>query len=186
MVRMLVSIAVVTLGTMFLVAVSRHSLAHPRSHGFSRFFAFEAILCLVVLNLPHWFERPLAPKQIASWTLLTAALFLAIHGFHLLRVLGRPSAPPPGSPTYRFENTATLVTIGAYRYIRHPMYSSLLLLAWGAGFKDLSVPAVVLGLVATMFLLRTAKTEEEENITRFGDGYREYMRRTRLFVPFVW
>jgi protein-S-isoprenylcysteine O-methyltransferase Ste14 len=34
-------------------------------------------------------------------------------------------------------------------------------------------------------LAATAKVEEREDVARFGDEYREYMRRTRRFVPFV-
>lgn len=53
-------------GTVFFVAVSWRSLRHPASHGFFRFFAFEAILCLVVLNARVWFRRPFAPLQLLS------------------------------------------------------------------------------------------------------------------------
>ena len=41
---------------------------------------------------------------------------------------------------YRFESTTTLVTAGAYRYIRHPLYESGLMLAWGAALKAPSAP----------------------------------------------
>jgi len=59
-----------------------------------------------------------------------------------------------------------LVTEGIYRYIRHPMYSSLLLLAWGVFFKSFSWAALVLVLVATLALFATAKAEEAENLER--------------------
>ncbi len=117
--------------------------------------------------------------------LLTVSLFLAIHGFRLLSLLGRPATPARDSPTYRIENTTTLVTVGAYRYIRHPLYASVLFGAWGAALKAPSPLSIVLGLVATAFLVATAKAEEAENLARFGDAYREYMARTRRFIPFV-
>ncbi len=180
-----VSAAVLVLGTLVLVALSRRSFVRPRSHGFFRFFAFEAILWLVVLNAPAWFHHPAAPNQLASWALLGTSLLLAVHGFHLLRHLGRPAVLAPGSALYRFENTAELVTSGAYRYIRHPLYASALFATFGALLKDLSLPAAALGLMATVSLVATAKAEETENVLRFGDAYREYMARTWLFVPFV-
>lgn len=165
--------------------MSWRSLARPRSHGFFRFFAFEAVLCLVVLNAPCWFCRPGAPAQILSWALLAISCALALHGFHLLRARGHPTAPVPGSPTYRIEHTTTLVTVGAYRYIRHPLYASVLFGAWGVVLKALAPSSVALGLAATAFLVATAKAEEAENLVRFGDAYRDYMTRTRRFVPFV-
>ena len=54
--------------------ISRRSLLRPSSHGFARFFAFEAILILVVVNFPFWFERPLAVRQLVSWVLLAGSL----------------------------------------------------------------------------------------------------------------
>ncbi len=160
-----------------ILAFSRRSLRDWRMHGFFRFFAFEAILALVLLNAPVWFRDPFSPQQIISWLLLTASLFLVIHGFYLLRVVGKPSGD--------FENTTTLVRRGAYRYIRHPLYASLLGLAWGAFFKDISLSSVLLVLVATVSLVATARVEERENERKFGADYRAYMRTTRMFIPFV-
>lgn len=181
-----ISITIIGWGTASLVALSWRSLAYSRSHGFFRFFAFEAILWLVVLNAPHWFSRPAAPRQLFSWVLLASSLFLALQGFHLLHVLGKPITPAPGSPIYRIENTTTLVTVGAYRYIRHPLYASALFGAWGAALKTVSPLSIALGVIATVFLVATAKAEERENIVRFGSAYREYIGRTRRFIPFLW
>ena len=172
-------------GTFFLIAVSWRSLRHPSSHGFFRFFAFEAILCIIILNAPRWFIRPFAPLQLISWVFLTVSLFLAVQTFHLLRQLGRPSAPERGSALFRIENTSSLITSGAYRFIRHPAYASLLYLAWGSALKSLSVLSATLAVVASASLVATAKVEEAENIDRYGPPYRDYMAHTRLFIPFV-
>jgi len=172
-------------GTILVVAVSWRSLRHPGSHGFFRFFAFEAILCLILLNARFWFHRPFAPLQIVSWPLLAISFGLAVHGYHLLRHRGQPSKPESGSHLFPIENTESLVTIGAYRFIRHPLYASLLCVAWGAALKSLTPVSAVLAVAATVSLVATAKSEESENLERFGDAYREYMARTRLFIPFV-
>ena len=65
------------------------------------------------------------------------------------------------------------------------MYSSLLFLAWGALLKSVTASTLILTGVATLALYATAKVEEAENLARFGDAYRKYMRDTRLFVPFL-
>jgi len=77
------------------------------------------------------------------------------------------------------------VTSGIFRYIRHPLYSSLLYLAWGAFFKGVSSVTWVLVLSATALLVATARIEECENIDYFGEPYREYMRHTKMFIPYV-
>jgi len=172
-------------GAVAVAIVSRRSLRHPTSHGFFRFFAFVAILAVLALAVPHWLERPWCARQLASWVLLFGSIYPAVQGFRLLRGRGRPRPPDPGTGLLAFENTSSLVTAGIYRRIRHPMYASLLLLAWGAVLKSPSVPALGLALVAAAALVATAKAEEGENLARFGAEYRDYMRRTTRFVPFI-
>jgi protein-S-isoprenylcysteine O-methyltransferase Ste14 len=52
-------------------------------------------------------------------------------------------------------------------------------------FKNPSPAGGMLALAATLFLLLTAKVEEAECIQYFGPAYREYMTRTKMFVPFL-
>jgi protein-S-isoprenylcysteine O-methyltransferase Ste14 len=179
------SVSVLVAGTVVVLAVSWRSLRRPGFHGFFRFFAFEAILGVIVLNAPVWFHRPFAPTQLLSWVLLLASLGLVIHAAYLLWHLGQPTRPRSGSPMFRIENTTLLVTSGPYRFIRHPLYASLLYLAWGASLKSLSAVSVVLAVVASAALVATAKAEEIENLGRFGVAYRSYMASTRRFIPFV-
>ena len=87
--------------------------------------------------------------------------------------------------TIAFEKTTQLVSVGAYKYIRHPMYSSLLFLAWGVFFKDLSWLSAILALAATAFLVATAKAEEAEDIRFFGTAYQTYIQQTKRFIPFL-
>jgi len=77
------------------------------------------------------------------------------------------------------------VEYGLYRYVRHPMYGSLLLLGWGAFFKHLSLPAVFLVLWITFFVVVAAKVEERENRKFFGSAYTDYMRRSKMFIPWL-
>jgi len=173
------------LATAGLAFLSRASLADPRSHGFYRFLAWEAILGLFLLNVPSWFRAPLSWHQLISWPLLTVSAFLAIYGVLLLRKLGKPDAQRDETPMIGFEKTTVLVTTGAYRYIRHPLYSSLLFLAWGVFFKLPSWAGGLLALGATFALVATARAEEAENLRFFGSDYEEYKRHTRMFIPFL-
>lgn len=157
--------------------LSRHCLADTRSHGFYRFFAFEAILALILLNIGYWFDTPFSPVQIVSWTVLSASFFLAVHGLYLLIWRGKPAG--------WFENTTMLVKSGAYKWIRHPLYSSLLWLAWGSVLKDVSPISFALAVTASIFLFTAAKTEERENLEKFGAEYAEYMKLTKMFIPFL-
>jgi protein-S-isoprenylcysteine O-methyltransferase Ste14 len=171
--------------TAFFIYVSRRSLFRPHSHGFYRFFAWESILALVLLNFPHWTSNPFSFHQIISWLLLLISIFLVVHGVHLLRVVGKPDQNRSDAELLTFEKTSYLVTVGAYKYIRHPLYSSLLFLAWGAFLKHPSLLGLFLALSASFFLLLTAKNDELECLRHFGNAYQTYMLGTKKFIPFL-
>lgn len=169
-----------------LAGVSHRALCDPRSHGFFRLFAFEAIVFLLWSNLPYWFVEQYAPHQLLSWLLLFTALYLLGHGLYLLRARGG-HAPERQSEqaNFAFENTARLVAEGLYRYIRHPLYASLLLLTWGIFWKQPALAGLIAALLGSLALVATARVEERENLQTFGEQYRAYMRRTRMFIPFL-
>lgn len=173
------------IGSALIIWLSRGSLRRRDAHGFYRFFAFEAILGLIVLNAPVWFGNPVALRQLASWAMLLVSLLLAAHGFYMLRRVGRPDRSIEDSTRLGIEKTTRLVRTGAYRFIRHPLYASLLALTWGAFLKAPSWPGVLLAAVATAALYLTARVEERENLQNFGAEYVAYMHETRMFIPYL-
>ncbi len=173
MIKAIVFVAIST-GALWL---SRRSLRRPDSHGFYRFFAFETLLGLTLLNVDQWFADPFSAWQLLSWLSLIGSALLAIHGFRLLHVVGQPEGG--------IEDTTVLVEVGAYRYIRHPLYASLMLFALGVFLKHISLPAGILLVVVCAFLFATARVEERENLERFGEEYAAYMRRSKMFIPYV-
>jgi protein-S-isoprenylcysteine O-methyltransferase Ste14 len=174
------------IATGLLIYISKASLQQPGSHGFYRFFAWESIILLFLLNVDKWFVDPFSWHQLISWVLLFVSFVPLIFGVRSLRERGKPTEERPGDPSlYAFEKTTALVTTGIYTYIRHPLYSSLLLLTWGIFFKVLSIPGIALALVATTFLIATAQVDEQECIRFFGNEYQEYMQNTKRFIPFL-
>lgn len=166
--------------------ISRASLLKPGSHGFWRFFAWEFILLLIAVNLEAWFIDPLSWHQLIAWILLFACLLPLIFGARTLTRRGKPGKIREGEPQLlAFEKTTQLVTSGIYHYIRHPLYSSLLLLAWGAFFKLPSLLASALTLAASLCLYLTARADEAECTQFFGKSYLEYMKTTKRFIPYL-
>lgn len=132
---------------------------------------------MFVLNLQTWFENPFSWYQILSWILLLVSLIPLIYGVILLRTIGKP--------TDQLEATSYLVTKGIYRFIRHPLYASLLFLAWGIFFKSPSILDGCLAVVTTAFLYATARSDEAECKIKFGEEYTAYMTKTCMFIPFI-
>jgi protein-S-isoprenylcysteine O-methyltransferase Ste14 len=160
-----------------LFLYSRPYLKDPSKHGFYRFFGWELTLFLVIINLRVWFDDLLSLHQIVSWLLLLLSLLLAGVGFLQLHQFGKAQ----GS----FENTTRLVEKGLYKFIRHPLYSSLIVGSLGAALKQPDLLSLITAGGAIICYFFTAKVEEEEMIGKFGEEYKSYMRRTKMFVPFV-
>jgi len=171
--------------TIALIVISRQSLLQPRSHGFYRFFAWEILLGMFLRNARGWFSHPLAWYQLVSWALLLVSLMLVILGVRLLRQIGSQDATRSDPSLMGLEKTSRLVTVGLYRYIRHPLYSSLLFLGWGMFFKSPSWLDAGLALLCTAFLITTALVEERENISYFGEEYIAYMQCSKMLIPFI-
>jgi protein-S-isoprenylcysteine O-methyltransferase Ste14 len=167
-----------------VAVISRRTLLNFRSHGFYRFIAWEGIAALIIWNLPHWISEPTSYSQILSWVVLFASLYVLWEGVRRLRSASRSSSRKD-SELYAFERTSELVTSGIYHYIRHPLYASLLYLAWGAYLKEISWISTVLVVLVSASLFATAKADEKECVQYFGDQYKEYMQRTKMFIPFA-
>ena len=180
-----VKIIIFIFASIYLVWISRRSIRNTRSHGFYRLFAWEAILVLVLLNLDPWFDDWLCPRQIASWILLASSVYLVIHGTLTLYGTGKPHKRRADSTLLGIEKTTALVTTGPYRFIRHPMYSSLVVGVWGVVLKQVSVIGITLAIIAGVLITLTAKAEEAENMKYFGESYRDYIKKTRMFIPYL-
>ena len=155
----------------------RFSIRAGRYHGIARFFAFESLLALFLLNRPYWFARPLTPVHLLSWLLLIVAAGLAGFGARQLLRGGKPEG--------QIENMTRLVTTGLFALIRHPLYASLFYLGLGIWLKSVTPTTTALVVLDAVAVFLTAKIEEGEMKARFGVEYVVYMKRTKRFVPYL-
>jgi protein-S-isoprenylcysteine O-methyltransferase Ste14 len=77
-----------------------------------------------------------------------------------------------------------MLSVGPYRFIRHPMYTAALLLVWSSILGHISLLNVVIGLIVTVNIAFRIVTEEQLLRTRYSD-YAEYSRKTRRIIPFI-
>jgi len=91
-----------------------------------------------------------------------------------------------GKPKGHLENTTKLIKSGCYRLVRHPLYSSLLFLGWGIYLKNPTYPGVIFIILITVFVYRMTAIEEKENISKFGEEYLNYIKKTKMLIPFIY
>jgi len=77
-----------------------------------------------------------------------------------------------------------LLLSGPYKFIRHPMYSSALLLIWSGIFGHISMINVIIGLIVTSIIVVRIVVEEQLLRTTYPD-YDDYSKRTKRIIPFV-
>jgi protein-S-isoprenylcysteine O-methyltransferase Ste14 len=167
-------------GTLIIIIFSWYfSVKHGRYHGIARFFSFESIFILVLLNFRYWFRDPFSFLQILSWIFLFSSIYPGIAGYLTLHIKGKPEEN-------HIERTTVLVKTGIYKYIRHPLYCSLLLLGTGIMLKHAGIVQLFLGAVNILAIYLTARIEEGEMVKKFGPDYTEYMSGTRMFIPYIY
>lgn len=88
-----------------------------------------------------------------------------------------------GMPMSRKENP-DLVTAGPYAYIRHPIYTGILIALLGSAISVSIIWVVPLILFGAYFIY-SARREEKIMVEEFPEQYPAYMKRTKMLLPFV-
>jgi protein-S-isoprenylcysteine O-methyltransferase Ste14 len=138
-------------------------------------------LLAVAVALPIW-TAPSGggfghPVQWLGIALAAGGLALALAG---LAALGRALTPFP-----RPREDVRLRTHGIYRWMRHPIYSGLLVAAFGWALAWSSAAGVAYAVLVAVFFDRKARREERWLRERFPE-YADYERRVRRFIPGIY
>jgi len=88
-----------------------------------------------------------------------------------------------GTPRGGWEDTTQLVDIGVYRITRHPMYFGTALWTLGVILVQQAIISIILGIIAIILFFMASKGEDKKLIAKFGDEYKEYMKKVPLW-PF--
>jgi len=85
----------------------------------------------------------------------------------------------------REKGAGRVVETGIYRYIRHPQYAGLFLMTLGMLLEWATLPLLLLFPVIILMYVHLAKREEKDMEEEFGEEYKNYKKRTKMFIPFV-
>jgi protein-S-isoprenylcysteine O-methyltransferase Ste14 len=134
---------------------------------------------LIYLINPHWMAwSKIGLPEWARWLGVAIGILCVLGVYWLFSSIGSGI-----TPTSATRKQHTLVTSGPYRWVRHPLYTvgSSLFVAFGMMADNWFIA----GLGILTFILMAIRTPKEEAnlIEKFGDEYREYMKRTGRFFP---
>jgi protein-S-isoprenylcysteine O-methyltransferase Ste14 len=82
------------------------------------------------------------------------------------------------------KKDAILITTGAYRYVRHPMYFAVLITMFAPLINSMNYTNLVICFILTITMFLKAKKEEYLWHIE-SDGYKRYMQNTKMIIPFV-
>lgn len=141
--------------------------------------AVQAILLLLVLVAPPaggpW---PYADQfHVAGWIcLLAGTVTLGWSAWNL----GRSLTPFPKPVT-----DGQLVTGGAYRFVRHPIYFGVLIIVLGFALVTMNPFRIMLTVVLFVFFDQKARREEQWLEEKYP-GYAAYRKRVRKLIPWIY
>jgi protein-S-isoprenylcysteine O-methyltransferase Ste14 len=157
----------------------------PARYGGAIYGIASGVFVLVLVLF--WQEstiRLIAPQGIMR-LLLRALFFLAIAnviwalstGFFALYRVQSPVEELRGKEPQKPD----LITHGPYRWVRHPLYLSALLLLWS--YPDLTLDRLLLNLLFTVWVIIGTLMEERKLLATYNDAYRSYQRRVPMLIP---
>lgn len=82
------------------------------------------------------------------------------------------------------KSSGELVIGGVYKYIRHPIYSGIIIAAFGISLYSYSIPRFIITAVLYFFFRYKSQYEESMLIEKYK-GYRDYMQNTGRFFPLL-
>lgn len=126
----------------------------------------------------HWLPEPVW-VQVAGGALLLLSFYLLFRTFRENSYL---------SPVVRHqkERGHAVVSTGLYHYVRHPMYSGMLVFSLATPLMLGSVWGLVPGIIFIVVLARRAVLEERM-LQDALPGYKDYMTQVKYrFIPFLW
>ena len=145
-----------------------------------RLFGMLGWLSIITwLIKPNWMQwAAVSLPDWARWIGVGAGIISVPLMYWLFKSIGRNI-----TSTVKTRKDHKLVTTGPYHWVRHPLYSvgTMLFLSFSLMAANWFIAlTTLLGLV--MLMVRLPK-EEANLIKRFGDDYRNYMKRTGRLVP---
>lgn len=144
---------------------------------------------LTIYFLTHWLGFRIPLDHISGHLLgdlmtylgLGNGWFIVMLVSNILLILGIWLIADGWEKVYKSEGQ--LVTDGVYSYVRHPQYSGIYIVTLAFMIQWPTLTTLILWPFVIAMYYRLARKEERIAIDQFGDRYRDYMRRTPMFIP---
>lgn len=164
-------------GIWIMQAVKERFISEIYIHtGLGIFFTLLALELTIGIR-GAWMHFDIFWLVVIGWFLFIPSAILVFGSFIELKRKGKPK-------TYDLSYTTTFVDTGIYSIIRQPITLGMTIWSLALIFVFQSLFSIVLGILVIFFCWMSAKKEALYNIEKFGDKYKEYMKRVPMWNIF--
>jgi len=164
-------------GIWLIQAVREHVTSEIYMHiGLGIFFSLLALELTVGMH-GAWTHFGISWLALIGWILYIPSAILVFGSFIELKRKGKPE-------TYDPSYTTTFVDTGVYGIIRQPITLGMAIWSIALILVFQSILSIILGLFVIFCCWVSARKESEYNTKKFGDKYREYMKRVPMWNIF--
>jgi protein-S-isoprenylcysteine O-methyltransferase Ste14 len=159
-------------------AVGVKRSVHGSLAGRARPRALAAIMVFVLLRVfsPHTTAIHSTPLKVVGAVIFASGLALAVWArIYLGRNWGMPMSQ---------KQEPELVTSGPYRFVRHPIYSGILLAMIGTALAT-NLYWLIAFVACGAYFIYSATVEERNMTSTFPATYPSYRTHTKMLIPFV-
>lgn len=164
----------------------RMSLSRPDQKGWDKILfpliLVSTVIWLIFMSLDasrfHWSPLPAWLQMVGVMTLLSS--------FYILYLTFRENSYLSTVVRIQRERGHRVISTGPYHWVRHPMYSGILIFMVGTSLLLGSGYGVLIGMIFILVLARRA-VQEERTLRVELTGYASYMAQVKYrLIPYVW
>jgi protein-S-isoprenylcysteine O-methyltransferase Ste14 len=166
-----------------LIARSKPAPGETADRGSMNLIILSGWIGMFIAFAVAWISTFLLVRGQKIWFCL-GLIFLLLGSFlrrHCFKMLGRHF-----TGNVKVTSDQPVIQVGAYRWIRHPSYTGGMLMFLGTGLGLTNWLSIVVLMIASgLSYAYRVRVEEGALQAALGQPYRDYMQRTKRFIPFV-
>jgi protein-S-isoprenylcysteine O-methyltransferase Ste14 len=169
----------------WVIAARDAKRAGQREPAWSRLLFLAQMIIVALLDaVHHWPQWLMITVVPGGWTRYWIALLLVLLGV-AFSIWARAALGTNWSGVVEVKVDHELVDHGPYRWLRHPIYTGMLIALLGTGLAAGELRGVLAFVIALLSLWLKSQVEERWMVREFGDRYTTYRRTTWALLPFI-
>ncbi|HEX4454449.1 MAG TPA: isoprenylcysteine carboxylmethyltransferase family protein [Kofleriaceae bacterium] len=169
----------------WLVSALRVKAVSQRE-SFARTLTHRSLLALgYALLVERWLPAPFDLRWLPDLTAVRIAGDVVCAVGLVIAIAARRALAGNWSSAVTLKQDHELIRAGAYRFVRHPIYTGMLTMFLGSAIEDGQLRgALAFALTLVAFLIKSRR-EELLLAQHFPDEYPAYKRDVKALIPFV-